>query len=85
MINVAVTGAGGRMGKTFVELLAQSSTAQLAVATEHPDSSLLGADAGELAGIGKNGVLLQPQLDPAANDFDVLIDFTAPAATLRLQ
>ncbi len=82
MINVAVTGAGGRMGRTFVELLAQSETAQLAAATEHPDSSLLGADAGELAGVGKNGVLLQADLESAVASFDVLIDFTAPAATL---
>ena len=55
MIKIAVTGAAGRMGKTLIEALASSSSAQLTVAIEHPSSSLIGADAGEVAGIGKSG------------------------------
>ena len=79
---IAVVGAGGRMGKALVEACAQAEGIELRVATEHPASSLIGADAGEVAGIGKNGVLIAPTLDEAANDFDVLIDFTRPEPCL---
>lgn len=76
MTRIAIVGAGGRMGKTLIEACTQTDGLELTVATEHPSSSLIGADAGELAGVGKNGVLIAPTLDEAANDFDVLIDFT---------
>ncbi len=81
MIKVAVTGAAGRMGKTLIEALSQTDKAVLTVALEHPSSSLLGADAGECAGVGRLGVAIGSDLASAA-DFDVLIDFTAPAATI---
>jgi 4-hydroxy-tetrahydrodipicolinate reductase len=83
MINIAIVGAAGRMGKILIEACAESFDAKLSVATEHPDSSLIGADAGEVAGIGKNGVIIAPSLDDAENDFDVLIDFTRPVPTLN--
>jgi len=81
MTRIAVTGAGGRMGKTLIEAIAQHPGARLTAAIERPDSSLLGADAGELAGIGRNGVGLVADLQDVADQFDVLIDFTIPAAT----
>ena len=83
MINIAIVGAAGRMGKILIEACAESVDAKLSVATEHPDSSLIGADAGEVAGIGKNGVIIAESLDDAENDFDVLIDFTRPVPTLN--
>jgi 4-hydroxy-tetrahydrodipicolinate reductase len=43
---------------------------------------LLGSDSGELAGLGKNGVKISDDIRAVINDFDVLIDFTVPAATL---
>ena len=82
MTRVAVVGAAGRMGKALIEACAQVEGLTLSVATEHPASSLIGADAGEVAGIGKNGVIIAPTLDEAANDFDVLIDFTRPEPCL---
>jgi 4-hydroxy-tetrahydrodipicolinate reductase len=82
MTRIAITGAAGRMGKTLIEAVTAAEGASLAVALERPDSSLVGADAGELAGIGKNGVRVVGHLADVINDFDVLIDFTAPAATL---
>jgi 4-hydroxy-tetrahydrodipicolinate reductase len=83
MINIAIVGAAGRMGKILIEACAESDDAKLTVATEHPDSSLIGADAGEVAGVGKNGVIIAPSLDDAESDFDVLIDFTRPVPTLN--
>jgi 4-hydroxy-tetrahydrodipicolinate reductase len=83
MINIAVVGAAGRMGKILIEACVEPDNAKLTVATEHPESSLIGTDAGEVAGVGKNNVIIVSNLDDAANDFDVLIDFTRPAPTLN--
>lgn len=82
MVKIAVTGAGGRMGKTLIEAIDAAEGAALTAAIEHPQSSLLGVDAGELAGIGKNGVAVVGDINAVINDFDVLIDFTIPAATV---
>lgn len=82
MVNIAVTGAGGRMGKTLIEAINAAEGVALTAAIEHPQSSLIGVDAGELAGIGKNGVAVVGDIDAVINDFDVLIDFTIPAATV---
>jgi len=82
MIKIAVTGAGGRMGRTLIEAVTGTEGMMLGAATERPDSSLIGTDAGELAGIGANGVILSDSLSKVTDDFDVLIDFTAPAASM---
>ena len=81
-LRIAVTGAAGRMGKTLIEAIANAEGCQLSAALERPGSSLLGADAGELAGLGKNGVPISGDLNAVVNSFDVLIDFSIPAATL---
>jgi 4-hydroxy-tetrahydrodipicolinate reductase len=70
------------MGKTLIEAVMLHDSLTLGAATERAGSSLLGADAGELAGVGKLGVTLTDDLAKVAGDFDVVIDFTAPAATL---
>ncbi len=82
MIRVAVAGAAGRMGKTLIQAVATTEGMQLAAATETPDSSLVGVDVGEVAGIGTLGVLLSHSLTKVVDDFDVLIDFTSPVATM---
>lgn len=79
---VAVTGAAGRMGKALVEAIGNSDDVELSVAIERPDSSLIGADAGEVAGMGKNGVKIVSNIAAVVNDFDVLIDFTSPQASV---
>ncbi|SDJ92359.1 4-hydroxy-tetrahydrodipicolinate reductase [Microbulbifer yueqingensis] len=79
-VKVAVTGFAGRMGRALAEALAQSGQADLAAAIVRPGSSLVGADAGEVTGTGRLGLAVVDSLDAA--EFDVLIDFSAPAATL---
>ncbi len=81
-IRCAVTGAAGRMGRTLVQAVTESAGLALGAATERPGSSLIGADAGELAGVGRLGVAITADLAAVTKSFDVLIDFTAPAATL---
>lgn len=82
-LRIAVTGAAGRMGKTLIEAISNAEGCELTAAIERPESSLIGADAGELAGIGKNGVIVSGDLQKVTSQFDVLIDFSVPAATLK--
>lgn len=83
MLNIAVTGAGGRMGRTIIEACQQTEGCQIAAAVERPDSSLIGSDAGELAGIGKIGVAIAGDIADVVDVFDVLIDFTSIESTLH--
>ncbi|MCV6589471.1 MAG: 4-hydroxy-tetrahydrodipicolinate reductase [Marinobacterium sp.] len=83
MIRVAVIGAAGRMGKTNIEAVCQGEGVELGAAIVEPGSSLVGADAGELAGVGKLGVTVVSALVDAKDDFDILIDFTSPQTTLQ--
>lgn len=82
MIRVAVVGAAGRMGRVLVAACEQTDGLSCTVASEHPQSALLGADAGELAGTGRLNVPLTADLADRAENFDTLIDFTRPEATL---
>lgn len=83
MTRIAVTGAAGRMGRTLIEAIAATDGATLSAALERPGSSLVGADAGELAALGRIGVSIVDDLAKVKDDFDVLIDFTMPAATME--
>lgn len=83
MIRIAVAGAAGRMGKSLIQAVTETEGLTLGAATERPGSSLIGADAGELAGLGKNGVAITDDLAKVVDQFDLLIDFTAPAATMN--
>ena len=83
MIRVAVVGAAGRMGKSLIQAVTEADGVTLGAATERPGSSLVGADAGELASVGRLDVTIQDSLEAVVNDFDVVIDFTAPQVTLN--
>ena len=82
MIRIAITGAAGRMGRALTEAVTNTEGVTLNVALERPGSSVIGADAGELAGLGKLGVAVVDDLEPVLDKFDVLIDFTRPQVTL---
>ncbi len=79
---IAVTGAAGRMGKTLIEAVHNNPDTELAAAIVMPGSTLIGADAGEMAGVGTTGVKIVGNLMEVISQFDVLIDFTSPQATL---
>src|SRR5690606_37063920 len=83
MRRIAVMGAAGRMGKNLIEAVLQAPAAGLTAAVDRPDSSLIGADAGDLAAVGRIGVPLSSDLVEVLDEFDVLIDFTHPSVTLR--
>ncbi len=82
MVRVAIAGAGGRMGRTLIQAVAEAEDLTLGAATERPGSPLLGSDAGVIAGVGELGVSLADTLSHRVDDFDVVIDFTGPSATM---
>lgn len=83
MTRIAIAGAAGRMGKALIESTHKNPATTLGAAIVRPGSSLIGVDAGELGNVGKLGVLLVGSVAEAVNQFDVLIDFSSPAATLE--
>src|SRR5438067_1400561 len=78
-----VAGAAGRMGRAIVEACrALEESVILTAAIEREGSPAIGADVGELAGIGPLGVKVTDRLAALTEAFDVLIDFSQPEATL---
>lgn len=82
MVKIAVAGAAGRMGRTLIQACAETEDVLCTAALERADSEAIGADAGELAGIGRSGVAVVGDLAGVMDAFDVLIEFTRPEATL---
>ncbi|MGB6926744.1 4-hydroxy-tetrahydrodipicolinate reductase [Psychrobacter sp. 1Y1] len=80
-INVGVIGAGGRMGRMLIEAVQNNPQTTLKAAIERQGSSLVGADAGEVAAIGHLNVQIVDDLAAVIDDIDVLIDFSLPDAT----
>ncbi len=83
MLNIAVTGAAGRMGRALITACDHHSDTQLAAAIERPGNTLIGSDAGDLAGLGPLNVSVKDSLNGVVDAFDTLIDFTTPASTLQ--
>jgi 4-hydroxy-tetrahydrodipicolinate reductase len=80
MKRVIVNGAAGRMGRLIVKGVCEDPELRLVAALEADGHPLLGRDAAELAGLDEPvGVPLAADEMPEA---DVLVDFSAPAATL---
>ncbi|MEX0617467.1 MAG: 4-hydroxy-tetrahydrodipicolinate reductase [Pseudohongiellaceae bacterium] len=82
MIRVAIAGAAGRMGRTLLEAVQTSETMTVTAATVLGDDPALNQDVGTLIGRAECGVVTVEHLATVAGQFDVLVDFTAPAASL---
>lgn len=81
-IRIAVAGATGRMGRQLIQAVAQSKQVTLGAALSRAGSELCGMDAGEMVGIGDLGVKISDNLAAIKEDFNILIDFTRPDASL---
>lgn len=62
-LKIAVVGAGGRMGRQLIQAVHNAESIELGAAFERKGSSLVGADAGELAGIGQLGIIVSDDLN----------------------
>lgn len=76
MIKVLVSGACGRMGQAVVKAVMEDPELQLVSAVD----IVGGADAGEMVGLGKSGVIVATDLAQAIDDTkpEVMVDFTRP-------
>ncbi len=83
MLNIAVTGAAGRMGARLINAVNEAEQMRLSSAIEHSGHSACGQDAGILSGCGELGVRIVDDLRAGLKDADILIDFTFPEVTLE--
>ena len=84
MLRIAIVGAAGRMGHNLIAACGhQADGMQLTAAIERPDNPILGADAGEQAGLGRIDVPVTDDMLAVIGKFDVLIDFTRPEPTIK--
>lgn len=80
-MKLVVVGAAGRMGQALIRAIADSDGVVLSGAIERSGTSLIGKDAGEVAGVGALGIVITDDPLPAFAKADGVIDFTVPAAT----
>ena len=71
------------MGRAILEVINDTAGITVGAAIEHSNSPMLGVDAGEQAGIGRQGVGITDNIAAVMDDFDVLIDFTQADAVLE--
>ena len=71
------------MGREIIRAVVDNPEAALSGAFERPDHEDLGRDLGNLAGCGRLNLTLSDGFGKACQGADVLIDFTAPEATLK--
>ena len=83
MLNIAITGAGGRMGQTLIRLLADSDEANLTVAVARKGSPHVGVDVAAFNATSPSGVVVVDDIESAIEQFDILIDFSHPEATVN--
>lgn len=83
MSRIAVNGAGGRMGRAITRILLERGH-QIAGAYEISGSSLLGRDAGLVAGLEPVGLSISEKPDEFSSDIDVVIDFSSPPASISV-
>jgi 4-hydroxy-tetrahydrodipicolinate reductase len=83
VVSVVAAGAAGRMGSRIVACLQDAPDLRLVAALEAPGHPAAGRDAGEVAGVGAMGVPIGTDVAAAIVRDRVLIEFSAPEATLE--
>ncbi|MEL6736367.1 MAG: 4-hydroxy-tetrahydrodipicolinate reductase [Pseudomonadota bacterium] len=81
-MKLAVVGAAGRMGRTLIRAVAETEGVVLSGAIEREGAADIGADSGELAGLGANGIAVTEDALGVFAASDGVIDFTIPAASV---
>ena len=79
---IGVVGCSGRMGRTVLRVLAATPACAIAGGSEAPGSPAVGEDLGALAGLGPLGLTVGDDAAALFSACDVVVDFTAPAASV---
>jgi 4-hydroxy-tetrahydrodipicolinate reductase len=82
-VDIVVGGAAGRMGMRIVALARETSDLRVVAALEAPGHRALGADAGEVAQVGRAGVPITGEPAAAITAGRVLVEFSVPEASLE--
>lgn len=82
MMQIAIAGASGRMGRTLIEAVLQADDMQLAAAFDRADSPAIGTDPAAFLG-QQSRIRIRADFEQGLAGCDVLIDFTRPEATRR--
>ncbi len=82
MANLIISGAAGRMGRLLVSIIVNEGAHQLAGALEAAGNPVIGKDAGEVAGVGTQGVKIVDDYAAIARPDTVTLDFTSAVASL---
>ncbi|TWU13685.1 4-hydroxy-tetrahydrodipicolinate reductase [Symmachiella macrocystis] len=80
-LKIGVNGAAGRMGRRIVALVHEEDGLEVGAALEYSACPHLGADAGELAGVGHIGVPVTSEL---GDRVDAVIDFSLPTGLVAI-
>jgi 4-hydroxy-tetrahydrodipicolinate reductase len=80
MTRIAIAGAAGRMGQAIIRVASGDDRLEITHAFEEPGHGLLETDVGSLVGSEPMGITITDTVE--SRDFDVLIDFTSPMATM---
>ncbi len=83
-MKIGIAGAAGKMGQALIKAVKEHPELTLGAAWERPDHPGLGQDAGILAGLDRMDIILSDDMRGALSECEVVIDFTAPEATMTL-
>lgn len=81
-MRLVVVGAAGRMGRMLIKAIHEAPGCTLSAAIERPGSPHLGQDAGVLAGLPANGILIGDDALSAFVGAEGVLDFTTPDSTV---
>src|SRR5258705_9283384 len=83
MVDIVVAGAAGRMGARIIACLGEAPDLRLVAALEASGHPALGADAGDIAGVGRRGVPVTADATAALTAGPMLVEFSTPDANLE--
>ena len=81
LVRVAVIGVTGRMGQSLLRAAPGFAQIIVTAAVASPQSLALGRDAGAVAGLGPNNLIVTSDLAAALRQADIAIDFSHADAT----
>lgn len=83
-LRLVVAGVGGRMGRTLVRAIDEIPGVVLAASFEQSSSPHIGEDAGALAGLKANKIIVSGDAEAALANADCVLDFTVPDGSVAL-
>ena len=82
MLNVAIGGSNGRMGKALIQEIMETPEIIIGAASVIENSPDLGKDVGLIGGVDDLHVVTVDDFEQVIDDFDLLLDFTGTEATI---